>query len=458
MSQSKVDIEVPGIVGVVGLAKSGRSAARLLSERGWRVIASDRAPIDAPELVEAGVTVNAPSEDPFAAVDLLIRSPGVPEQSPVLADCRRRGVPIWSELELATRLLPNPVIGITGTNGKTTTTELCAHLLRSSGFAAYACGNQGTPVSSLVGAVDPQAWLCIECSSFQLEDAHEFRPVAAALLNLSPDHLDRHGDMGSYLEAKLKIFQNMRAGDLAIVPDGIDPPPGVLGARVIDGPLVDGAVAWSDGGLHVAGVGLVAPWSEVALAGAHNRFNAMVAAALCLRAGADPRGLADGLASFPGVPHRLEVVGEVGGVLFVNDSKATNPEAAAAALDAYDRRVHLIAGGSAKGTPFDALAVASQGRLASAHLIGETASEIAEALAATGLRATIHADLETAVRAATAGARSGDVVLLAPACASFDQFEDYAARGDAFRAVVSEFGAVPPAVVDSESTPAGSPG
>jgi UDP-N-acetylmuramoylalanine--D-glutamate ligase len=455
MSQAEVDIETPGTAGVVGLAKSGRSAAALLSRRGWKVIASDRAPIDAPELADAGVEVHAPSEDLLGEVDLLVRSPGVPDESPVLADCRRRGVPVWSELELASRCLSNPIVGITGTNGKTTTTELCAHLLRSAGFAAEACGNQGTPISSLVGQIDPDVWLCVECSSFQLEDAHRFRPFAAALLNLSPDHLDRHGDMDRYLEAKLKLFQNMRPGDLAIVPEDITAP-GVLPARVIDGPLVDGAVAWSDGGLHLAGVGLVAPWSDVALAGAHNRFNAMVAAALCLRAGADPEGLAAGLASFPGVPHRLEVVGELDGVLFVNDSKATNPEAAAAALDAYDRRVHLIAGGSAKGTPFDSLAAATQGRLASAHLIGETAPEIADALASVGVEATIVEDLESAVSAAAALALPGDVVLLAPACASFDQFSDYAARGDAFREAARSLGAGPS--TSSTAEPASSRG
>ncbi len=407
------------------------------------MLASDRAPIDAPELVSAGVTVLAPSEEPFGEIDLLVRSPGVPDTNPILRDARARGIPVWSELELAARMLPNPIIGITGTNGKTTTTELTAHLLRASGISARACGNQGTPLSSLVGVVAADEWLCVECSSFQLEDTHRFRPTAAAFLNLSPDHLDRHGSMERYLEVKLRLFQNMRAGDLAIIPADISPPPGVLPARVVDGPLVDGAIAWSDGGLHLAGVGLVARWDDVALVGAHNRVNAMAAAALCLRAGADPEGLAAGLASFPGVSHRLEVVGELDGVLFVNDSKATNPEAAAAALSAYDRRVHLIAGGSAKGTPFDALAAAAQGSLVSAHLIGETAPEIERALRSVGIEASSVGDLDRAVRDAAAIARPGDVVLLAPACASFDQFSDYAARGEAFRAAARALGAVP---------------
>lgn len=421
---------------VVGLARSGRAAALLLARQGWTVVATDAADVDAQELGAAGIEVRTGTSEPVPGIDLLVKSPGVPaEAAPVLA-ARAAGVPVWSEIELAARHLANPLIGITGTNGKTTTTELTAHLLRSSGIPARACGNQGTPLAGLVGEVDDAEWLVVECSSFQLEDVHAFRPRAAALLNITPDHMDRHGSMDAYLAAKLRIFRNMGPGDLAICPEGIRPPGRVLPAFVSEGPARDGAVAWSGGGLHLAQMGEVAAWGDVALRGAHNRRNAMVATALAARAGASRAGLAEGLATFPGVPHRLERVGDLGGVVFVNDSKATNPEAAAAALDAYPRGVHLIAGGTGKGTTFGPLVEAARGTVVAAHLIGQTADQIAAELAPTGIPVWIHPDLGTAVAAAAAGARPGETVLLAPACASFDQFRNFEHRGDAFRAAV----------------------
>ena len=426
---------------VVGLAKSGRAAALLLAREGWQVVATDRADVDAPELIAAGVEVRAPSDEAVPA-DLVVRSPGVPRQAPPLAAAYAAGTPVWSEIELASRVLPNPLMGITGTNGKTTTTELLAHLLRAGGRHAVACGNQGTPLSGLVGQVAPDAWLVVECSSFQLEDVPTFRPRAAVLLNVTPDHLDRYDDMAAYAAAKRNLFANQQAGDLAILP-GDDPSPGAAPARriVVAGAPGADAVAWAEGGLHVAGLGLVAAWDDIPLRGAHNRENVMAAAAMAAHAGLDATEIATGLASFPGVPHRLEVVGVANGVTFVNDSKATNPAAAIAALDAYPERVILIAGGSSKGTPFDELATAARGGVKAAHLIGQTAPEIAAALGDAGLTSVSHPGLQSAVNAAFAEAEPGDVVLLAPACASFDQFRSYEHRGDVFRDCARECGA-----------------
>ena len=425
---------------VIGLARSGRSAALLLARRGWDVTAIDASPVDADELVEAGIRVRAPFDGEAGEVDLVVKSPGVPGGATPVAAAKAAGIPVWSEVELAARELPNPLICITGTNGKTTTTELTAHLLRESGVAATACGNQGTPLTGLVDHVDPSEWLVVECSSFQLEDVHDLHPRAAALLNISPDHLDRHGTFAAYREAKLRLFARMGPGDLAICPQGTRVPGNSLPTFVVDGPVQDGAIAWSEGGLQVAGMGLVAEWGAVSLRGRHNRCNAMVATVLAARAGATPAGLARGLAGFPGVAHRLERVAERAAVVYVNDSKATNPDAAAAALDAYDRGVHLIAGGSGKGTSFAPLADAAQGAVVRAYLIGESAAAIGEALDGARVPNERSGDLATAVRAAAAAARPGECVLLAPACASFDQFRDYEQRGEVFRAAVADLG------------------
>jgi UDP-N-acetylmuramoylalanine--D-glutamate ligase len=426
---------------VVGLGRSGRAAAALLARRGWTVVAVDAGEASAPELAVAGVEVRAPWAAPVPDVDLLVKSPGVPADAVPVVAARTAGATVWSEIELASRELPNPLIGITGTNGKTTTTELTAHLLRTGGLAATACGNQGTPLAGLVDAADPEAWLVVECSSFQLEDVERFRPRAAVLLNVAPDHLDRHGSMGAYRDAKLRLFAAQQPGDLAILPEGLEATGAAPARRVYDGPAGPDAVAWAEGGLHVAGLGRVIGWDEVALRGRHNRRNAMAAAALAAHAGLGAEALAAGLASFRPVPHRLEPVGSAAGVAFVNDSKATNPDAAIAALDAYPRGVHLIAGGRAKGTPFSALAAASRPAVVRAYLVGEAGPEIAAALDGEGVPTELCGTLEAAVAAAAGRAREGETVLLAPGCASFDQFSGYEERGAAFRAAARAAGA-----------------
>ena len=346
-----------------------------------------------------------------------MKSPGVPGEAPLVTAARGRGVTVWSEVELGSRLLGNPILGVTGTNGKTTTSELLGAVFEAAGRPVAVAGNVGRPLTGLDGAVAEDAWIVCELSSFQLEDIDSFRPRVAVLLNLTPDHLDRHGDLDAYRAAKLRIFENQREDDVAVVPRGFGPVPGA-GRRVE----------------FAAGDELPA---EPRIPGDHNRENATAATAAARAVGIDDDAIGRALGSFPGVPHRLELVREVRGVRFVNDSKATNPEAAARGLAAYPPGLRVILGGSLKGTPFDRLArAAREARVARAYLIGEAADELAEALARAGARFTHSGDLETAVRDAFADAEPGDVVLLSPACASYDQFTDFEERGARFRELV----------------------
>jgi UDP-N-acetylmuramoylalanine--D-glutamate ligase len=428
---------------VVGLGLSGSAAARLLSARGWEVVAVDSSERSAPDLVARGIEVRAPWSGAVESVDLVVKSPGVPGEAAPIAAARDAGVPVWSEIELASRAMENPLLAITGTNGKTTTTELTAHLLRVGGVEARACGNQGTPVSGLADEVGADEWLVVEASSFQLEDIERFHPRGAALLNVAPDHLDRHGDLAAYVAAKLRIFENMTSGDLAIAPTGIDArTAGAAIRRVGPGPGGSDLAAWdADGALYVAGRGAICSWETAALRGEHNRQNMMVAAALAAHAGVSAAQLGEGLASFPGVRHRLEERGTSGGVLYVNDSKATNPAAAIAALEAYGPGVRLIAGGRAKGTAFDELARAARGSVLKAYLIGEAAGELARAFADRGIPVERCGELQAAVAAAAGESLAGEIVLLAPACASFDQFASFEERGDAFCREAARYGA-----------------
>jgi UDP-N-acetylmuramoylalanine--D-glutamate ligase len=378
-----------------------------------------REDIDVGRLREAGVEVVLGADDPelLDGVDLLVKSPGVPPAAPLAAAARERGLTIWSEVELGFRLLDNPILGVTGTNGKTTTSELLGTIFRAAGMGVAVAGNVGRPLSGLDGAIDGEAWVVCELSSFQLEDIDTFRPRVAILLNLAPDHMDRYGSLDDYRAAKLRIFENQTAEDVAIVPRGFGPIPG--DAQRIEFSLED-----------------VLP-AEPSIPGEHNRENAAAAVAAARAAGVSDDAVARGLSSFPGVPHRLELVREVGGVRFVNDSKATNPEAAERALSAYPPGIRLILGGSRKGIPFGQLAKRAAGAgVAQAYLIGDSADEIAEALAAEGVRFTYSRDLPTAVTHAFRDAEPGEVVLLSPACASYDQFRDFEERGDRFRELV----------------------
>jgi UDP-N-acetylmuramoylalanine--D-glutamate ligase len=359
------------------------------------------------------------AEDPALVedVDLLVKSPGVPSEAPLVAAARRRGLTVWSEVELGSRLLPNPVLGVTGTNGKTTTSELLGAIFRAAERPVAVAGNVGRPLTGLDGALADGAWIVCELSSFQLEDLVSFRPRVAVLLNLTPDHLDRHGDLDAYRAAKLRIFENQLADDVAVVPRGFETVPGE--ARRVEFAADDPLPA------------------QPRLPGEHNRENAAAATAAARAAGIAEPAIAEGLRTFAGVPHRLELVRELDGVRWINDSKATNPEAAERALGAYPPGLRVILGGSRKQTPFGGLARgAAQAGVSCAYLIGESADEIAEALAAEGVRFRHSRDLESAVRDAREDAEPGDVVLLSPACASYDQFRDFEERGERFREIV----------------------
>jgi len=378
----------------------------------------------------------------------VVKSPGVPREAPVIAAALERGIEVMGEMELAWRTLPNRFLAVTGTNGKTTTVELLGHLYRTAGEPVAVAGNVGTALSELVGAVAPEATIVCECSSFQLEDTTAFAPECAVFLNLAPDHLDRHRDLQSYLAAKLRIFANQGNDDLAVY--NADDPMlagtdlGGCARRVAFcvGDAPDCEVAVAGGTIFYDGEPLL-PVAELGLFGEHNVANAMAAAAAALSMGIDRDAVRAGLRSFAGVPHRLEPVAEVGGVRFVNDSKATNVASAAVGIRAFDGGVHAILGGSEKDEAFAPLAEPLAERASAAYLIGATAERMARELApavAAGVELHRCEGLEDAVRRAAAAARPGEVVLLSPACASFDAFENYEARGDRFRELVGELG------------------
>jgi len=449
---------------VVGLARSGVAAALALRARGQRVIGSDRdASTQIQALAGAGVEIRLGEQGLALLRDVgtVVKSPGVPARAPVIAAARAGGVVVIGELELAWRMLPNEFIAVTGTNGKTTTVELIGHIHRQAGLPVAVAGNVGTAVSSLVGSLDPVATVVCEASSFQLEDATCFAPEAAVLLNLTEDHLDRHGTMQAYRAAKLQIFARQGEDDIAVAPGdlcacmarartqaqagasaGRDERPPVGRARLV------GFGAGSKGGCSQRGGELwwgerpLLAVSELRMRGRHNVENAMAAAAVCLARGIDREAVRTGLRSFAGVAHRLEEVGRAEGVLYVNDSKATNIASTLVALDALAeparrKRIHLILGGQGKNQDFTMLRGAVEQQCRAVYLIGEDASLIAAALAGTPTPVLECGDIERAVDAARGAASSGEVILLSPGCASFDQFADFQARGARFRELVS---------------------
>ena len=370
---------------VYGLARSGRASIERL---------------DDPVVVDRSLG-NEHDLSLLDGVDVLVKSPGVPGEAPLVVAARERGIPVWSEVELGFTLLPGTrFVGVTGTNGKTTTTELIGAIFRAAGRDVEVAGNVGTPLTSVRAA----EWVVCELSSFQLEDVHEFACDVAVLLNLEPDHLDRHGSFEAYRAAKLRIFERART---KVVPRGLG---------------LDGIEFSADDRLP----------AEPLIRGAHNRENAAAATAAVRAAGIPDEPIAEALRTFPGVPHRLELVTERDGVRYVNDSKATNVAAALRALAAYaDEPVHLILGGSPKGEDFAPLAAAIGPNVRSVHLIGSEAPRLAELI-----DGDLDETLERAVAHAAQLARPGDVVLLSPACASFDQFGNFEERGEAFRELV----------------------
>ncbi len=426
---------------IVGLARSGIAAALALRARGEDAIGVDAgAPAGTAALGQAGVEVHVGCEGVglLGRVRSVIKSPGVPAQAPVVAAARSRGIPVLGELELAWRLLSNEFIAVTGTNGKTTTTELIGHVHRQAGLPVAVAGNVGTAVCSLVGSVSAEATIVCEASSFQLEDTLAFAPEAAALLNLSPDHLDRHVTFDAYRRAKLLVFARQSNDDIAVAPLALAREDlGGCGRRVLFGTDPGAALSARAGELWWGERPLLA-LGEVRLRGAHNLENAMAAAAVCLARGVDADAVRIGLRSFAGVPHRLQEVARRDGILYVNDSKATNVASTMVALDAFagEQPVHLILGGQGKGQDFTALCEPVRRSCRAVYLIGQDAALIAAALRDADTPMHDCGELEAAVaRAATAAAR-GEVVLLSPACASFDQFSDFEDRGERFRELV----------------------
>jgi UDP-N-acetylmuramoylalanine--D-glutamate ligase len=400
---------------VVGLARSGQAALQVLGEQA------------------RGVDRKQGDDTPVAleGVRCVVKSPGVPQDAPVIAAARERGITVIGELELAWRLLPNAFIAVTGTNGKTTTVELLGAIHREAGVAAAVAGNVGTPLTSLVGRLDPASVVVCEASSFQLEDTAEFAPEGAVLLNVAPDHLDRHGTLDAYLAAKLQVFARQGNDDVAVAPVGLGVEDlGGCARRVCFGPggeLDDraGQLWWDEQPLIAH--------DEIRLRGAHNRANAAAAAAIALARGVEPDAVRAALRSFAGVEHRLEEVATIGGVLYVNDSKATNVDSTLVALASFEgEAVHLILGGGGKGQDFTPLR-GPAARCAGVYLIGADGPAIGAQIG-TGLEC---GDLATAVQRARAAAAPGDVVLLSPACESYDQFDDYEHRGRVFKELVA---------------------
>jgi UDP-N-acetylmuramoylalanine--D-glutamate ligase len=421
------------------------AAGLALRARGEEVIGCDAGALDDPvleaaagRLREAGVEVHLDATGAALAAHAgtLVKSPGVPQDAPAVLAARGREIPVVGELEVAWRLVPNEFIAVTGTNGKTTTTEWIGHLHREAGLPVAVVGNVGTAASSLAGSVAPDVTVVCEASSFQLEDTIEFSPEAGVLLNLTPDHLDRHGSYAEYVAAKLRIFANQGNDDIAVAPVDLDVADlGGCARRVPFGSGGGAELSERSGYLWWDEAPVIAT-AQIALPGEHNRQNAMAAAALCLARGMPADAVADGLRSFTGVAHRLELVATQHGVSYVNDSKATNVASTLVALRSYPRGIHLIAGGLGKGQDFSPLAPLVAERCRAAYLIGEAEAELAGALAPTGVELCPSGDLEHAVASARAAAERGDVVLLSPACASYDQFRDFEERGARFRELV----------------------
>jgi UDP-N-acetylmuramoylalanine--D-glutamate ligase len=438
----------------IGLARTGVATALFCAKRNAIVTATDSRPEselgDAPaKLREAGVTLELGGhvEKTYLAQDLIIPSPGVPADDPLLVKARSRGITIWSEIELAYRFLEGEMIGITGSNGKTTTTTLVHHILNTAGKKAILAGNVGTALISCVEQTSARTVSVVELSSFQLELTDKFRPDIAVFLNLTPDHLDRHKTLEGYAAAKARIFAKQTELDAAVL--NADDAPAVALApkkpqlfwfsrknRVEKGACVRGDDLVI---VHHGKEEFVMKVAEIPLAGAHNLENVLAAATAARLANVDAAMIGKAVGSFAGVEHRLEFVAEIHGVRYYNDSKATNVDATLKALDAFPRGIFIILGGKDKGSDYTVLQKPLREKALLALLIGAAADKIEKQIAGS-VPIERAGTLQTAVEIASHAARAGDVVLLAPACASFDQFENYEQRGRAFKELVRRLG------------------
>jgi UDP-N-acetylmuramoylalanine--D-glutamate ligase len=437
---------------VVGLAKSGVAAAALCRACGARVLATDTKPLDAlgadaRALPASGVRFvpDAEAAHALTATDLVVVSPGVPFDAPLPRGARAAGIPVIGELELGWRAMEADTIAITGTNGKTTTTALTGALLATRPRPVLVGGNIGTPLAAHALTFPGDGLVVAEVSSFQLETIDAFHPRVAAVLNVTPDHLDRHGSIAAYADAKARIFQNQTAQDCAVLNADDD------GARALGGRTRADVLWFSRRGRLDHGVFVhegritaklnghyedIGPASEITMRGVHNVENVLAATACALWAGLAPEQIRSGIARFRGVTHRIELVRDLAGVHFYNDSKATNVDSTIKALESFPEPIVLIAGGKGKGQDFTPLAEVARGRVVHAIVIGEDGGKIGRALGPAGIPVTPATSMEDAIRLARQLAAPGSVVLLSPACASFDMFDNFEHRGDVFKKLV----------------------
>ena len=433
---------------VVGLGKSGVASALFLKSRGARVTVSDSKPASELRneillLLEHGITVETGGhgDRTFRGQDLIVLSPGVPVDAPPLVQARNLGEPVIGEVELAARFLAGPIAAITGANGKTTTTSLAGEIIAAGKFSTLVGGNIGTPAISLVDQAGPATWTVLEVSSFQLETIVEFRPRIAVILNITPDHLDRHKTFINYVGAKARVFENQCADDFSIL-NADEPTTAGLSDRtraqvfwfsrnkeIEKGAFARGThIYFRDGHSERE----IMPLADIPLKGAHNLENVLAGVSIGILVGCQPEQIRQAVRNFKAVEHRLEFVAKVTGVDYYNDSKATNVDATIKALESFPANIHLILGGKDKGSDYTGLTDLLRQRVKRVYTIGAAAAKIESQIQ--GAAEVEHAEtLENAVRRASESAVAGDVVLLAPACASFDQFQNYEHRGRVFK-------------------------
>ena len=440
---------------VLGGAKSGISAARVLVGLGAAVTLTDKIPLhqmaegDRSALQELNIRLVTGSHpgDLLTGADLIVKNPGIAPDIDFLKEARERGVPWISELELAWLITEAEVVAITGTNGKTTTTALTGEILAQGRRPVAVGGNIGVPLTSISLGKGPQWLLVVEASSFQLEDCYRLHPRVAIFTNLTEDHLDRHGTMAAYLAAKKRLVQNQTKEDFVIVNED---DPVLAGEEFGSGQRIGfslrpgAADCWVEEGWFCWRKERIAPTGDLALPGSHNQENALAGLAAALVLGLKPEEISRGLRSFAGVEHRLEFVGEVRGIKFYNDSKATNPDSTSTALHAFGNKVLLLAGGYDKGADFDSLAPLFQEKVKCLFTFGGTGDKIRRQVTRAGFGAVTPAlDLADAFNQALARAEAGDVILLSPACASWDQYANFEERGNHFKALVRALGEKP---------------
>jgi len=429
---------------VVGMARSGVAAAELLVEKGASVRAVDQNTVDVPRLAELGIAIEPQSEAAFAGADLIVLSPGVPADLAIFESARRLGVRLIGDLELASWFLEGEIVGITGANGKTTTTALTGHILHHSGIPSQVGGNIGTPPASMVKTSRAGQWNVLELSSFQLETIEAFRAHIGAVLNVTPDHLDRHHTFEQYAGAKARLFVNQRDGDFAVL-NADDATCRAYAGRGAGQPVWFSSTQAVTPGAYLAGGQILLNGQvlmkadEVPLRGMHNVENVMAAGVVAHLAGASHPQIRSAVMTFPGVEHRIEFVRDWNGVAWYNDSKATNVDATLKSIAAFPGGLWVILGGKDKGSDYTPLAEPLKANAHAVLLIGAAADKIESQLR--GVLPLLRCGaMAAAVREANRRALSGDTVLLAPACASFDQFDNYEHRGREFKRLVWELG------------------